>query len=66
MSCALGKCKYGMGTQRYRNYSPTTVNIELDEYEHQMIDRLVRRYPNKPSRGTSIPKIATRTSGSRQ
>jgi hypothetical protein len=42
------------------------VNIELDEYEHQMIDRLVRKYPNKPSRGMSMPKIATRTSGSRQ
>jgi len=42
------------------------VNIPLEEYEHHMIDRLVRRYPNKPSRGTTIPMIATRTSGSRQ
>jgi hypothetical protein len=48
------------------HYSPTTVNIELEEYEHQTIAKLVRKYPNSPSMGTMIPTIAMRTRGSRQ
>ena len=47
-------------------YAPTTVNMELDEYEHQTIARLVRKYPNSPSSGVTIPKIEIRTRGSRQ
>jgi hypothetical protein len=49
-----------------RHYSPTVVNIELEEYEHQTIARLVRRYPNSPSMGIMMPTIEMMTRGSRQ
>jgi hypothetical protein len=45
---------------------PTTVNMELDAYAHQVIARLVRRYPKRPSSGIAIPNMATRTRGRRQ
>jgi hypothetical protein len=48
------------------NYLPTTVNMELEEYEHQMIARLVSRYPKRLSMGTKIPTIEVSTNGSRQ
>jgi hypothetical protein len=45
---------------------PTIVNIELDEYEHQTIAKLVRRYPKRLSIGTTMPRIEVSTRGSRQ
>lgn len=48
------------------NDIPTTVNIELEEYAHHMIARLVSKYPKRPSSGMTIPNIDTRTRGRRQ
>lgn len=42
------------------------MNIELDEYEHHTIARLVRRYPKRLSMGTKMPTMEVSTRGSRQ
>jgi hypothetical protein len=40
--------------------------MELDEYEHQTMAKLVSRYPNRLSMGITMPTIDVSTRGSRQ
>ena len=66
MSCDLIGSQSVVRMRLFQLHLPTTVNIELAAYAHHMMAKLVRMYPNSPSRGMAIPSIATSTSGNKQ